>query len=593
MEKIKSRTNYKFIYYIPLIFLIVVLPFITHGKIIELSMEEANFWKGGTTHVDFFCYYKSIGLVLGTCAFLLSFCFLYLSKKVHFNKSTKYYMPMIIYVIFVVISTLLSHYKNTAVIGFMEMYQGMSVLLCYIVITIIIINLVSEENDIKIILTSFAFLSIVMGILGLSQYFGHDFFQSDLGKLIITPKELRGVDLKFTFGKYAIYGTLYNTNFVGSFGALLLPVTTFLFIYSKEIKYNILFYMAAILSYTTWLGSNSRAGYLGIFIACLAAVLFIRKIIKHNIVKILVLFIGFVIATLIFNIASEGKTFTQLGRLNPFKEAQKIEQVLENNIRFKEISVSKNTFTFKTTKETVKGIVDNNNLSFQDQYGNLLTFSKDEKGTIKFDNKNYENYEFVKAENSRLIKCTVYDKKINLYSLKDDTVKVVSFNNKLTEPVEAPRLKLFDGRETFASNRGYIWSRTIPLIKDTLFIGAGPDNFIYIFPQEDYLGKFNTSSGMTNMLVDKPHNMYLQTAINTGVISLISLLIMWFIYLAECIKIYGNRKLTTFTEYMGAAVFLSVIAYLGAGLFNDNIISVTPLFWIMLGTGIGINKLNN
>jgi O-antigen ligase len=96
---------------------------------------------------------------------------------------------------------------------------------------------------------------------------------------------------------------------------------------------------------------------------------------------------------------------------------------------------------------------------------------------------------------------------------------------------------------------------------------------------------------MLNILIDKPHNMYLQTAINTGVISLLALLAIWGIYLFDSFKIFIKGNMESFAEYMGAAIFLSISAYLVAGLFNDNIISVTPLFWILLGMGIGINRM--
>ena len=97
--------------------------------------------------------------------------------------------------------------------------------------------------------------------------------------------------------------------------------------------------------------------------------------------------------------------------------------------------------------------------------------------------------------------------------------------------------------------------------------------------------------GMFNILVDKPHNMYLQTAVNTGVISLLALLAIWGIYIFDSLKIYLKGNMETFAEYMGAATFLSITAYLVAGLFNDSIVSVAPLFWILLGMGIGINKM--
>ncbi|HOK49432.1 MAG TPA: O-antigen ligase family protein, partial [Sedimentibacter sp.] len=138
----------------------------------------------------------------------------------------------------------------------------------------------------------------------------------------------------------------------------------------------------------------------------------------------------------------------------------------------------------------------------------------------------------------------------------------------------------------------YIWSRTIPMLKDTLIIGYGPDNFPMVFPQEDYVGRFNVGNeGMLNIVIDKPHNMYLQTAVNTGVISLLALLAIWGIYIFDSLKIYLKGNMETFAEYMGAATFLSITAYLVAGLFNDSIVSVAPLFWILLGMGIGINKM--
>ena len=115
---------------------------------------------------------------------------------------------------------------------------------------------------------------------------------------------------------------------------------------------------------------------------------------------------------------------------------------------------------------------------------------------------------------------------------------------------------------------------------------------VLVFPQEDYVGRFNVGTdGVIDIVIDKPHNMYLQTAINTGVISLLALITIWGIYLIDSFKIYIKGNMESFTEYMGAAVFLSITAYLAAGIFNDSVVSVAPLFWILLGTGIGINRI--
>ena len=99
----------------------------------------------------------------------------------------------------------------------------------------------------------------------------------------------------------------------------------------------------------------------------------------------------------------------------------------------------------------------------------------------------------------------------------------------------------FEGKEKLGSSRGYIWSRSLPLLKNTLFLGFGPDTFPVYFPQHDYFAKMIFLGNPYN-IVDKPHNVYLQTAINTGLISLIALLAMFGIYLLDCARLYYKRS---------------------------------------------------
>ena len=46
-----------------------------------------------------------------------------------------------------------------------------------------------------------------------------------------------------------------------------------------------------------------------------------------------------------------------------------------------------------------------------------------------------------------------------------------------------------EGHYDFASNRGYIWSRTFPLLKRALLLGVGQDNFAYAFQNDDYVDR--------------------------------------------------------------------------------------------------------
>jgi len=591
INKITSSKNKKVIgYYLPIIFIIVIIPLIMHGKIIELPLDIANFWKGGTTHVDFFNYYKSMALIIGTVASLMAFGGLYLNNKLTLLKEKRYYIPMAVYVVFVIISAVMATNRQVAVEGFIEMNQGVFVLLSYMVLTFIIMNYIQDQRDVKIIVYSFLALTVAEGLLGLGQYFGHDFIQTSLGKWLILPAQLKGYDINFLFGPYTIYGTLYNTNFVGSFAALVLPISVAFYLYENGKKQSIISGIVALLAFVVWVGCNSRAGYLGILVALMLGIIVFRNVIKEKSKKVIMLFVGFVLIAVIFNNVSHGTVSGQFSRLMPSTETKKMESIqTQLPVKFESVLIDENTFIVKTTHETLAIVVDGKSLSFIDGEGNPLGSKIDEEGNVAFVDKKYTSYKF--QISSSEIKADIYGRNLDLQITDEGQIKVVSINNKLTVPVEAPHIKLFDGKETFASNRGYIWSRTIPMMKDTILIGYGPDHFPMFFPQEDYVGRFNTGSGMLDTVVDKPHNMYMQTAINTGVISLLALIIIWAVYLIDSLKTYLWGNINSFVEYIGAATFLSITAYLVAGIFNDNVISVAPLFWILLGLGIGINNM--
>ena len=148
----------------------------------------------------------------------------------------------------------------------------------------------------------------------------------------------------------------------------------------------------------------------------------------------------------------------------------------------------------------------------------------------------------------------------------------------------------FEGYERLGSSRAYIWSRTLPLLKDTILLGHGPDTYAFYFPQNDVIGKLKFFNN-PKMLVDKPHNLYLQIAVNTGLLSLLALLYLWVDYFVSSLILYNNSDLSNWQNRLGIALLGAVAAYLVAGFFNDSVISVAPVFWILLGLGIALNSL--
>jgi len=181
--------------------------------------------------------------------------------------------------------------------------------------------------------------------------------------------------------------------------------------------------------------------------------------------------------------------------------------------------------------------------------------------------------------------------KIKLYfEMKSKYIGIVDFKG---NNIDIDNIKSFGfvGKERLASSRGYIWSRSLPLVKDTLILGHGPDTFAAYFPQQDIKGKMYAYYGDMWQLVDKPHNLYLQIALNTGVISLMAMLALFLMYIIKSFKLYYRSNFDDFYSIAGLAIFLAVCGYLGAALFNDSVVSVAPVFWVLLGMGISINNI--
>lgn len=571
------------IYFMPLLLIAGFVPLIVYGKYVDLEgTTQALYWTGQRQYLDFFSYWKAQWVVVLTTIALVFYIILFIQKKLPFKNLKQYYIPLAIYAIFVIISTIFAIDTQTALWGFVDMYQGMFVLLSYVLITFLTINFVNNERDVNLFVKAFLFLMIVEGLLGITQYFGFDFFRTKTGNSLIIPNNLQVSNLSFPFGPKTIYGTLFNTNFVGSFATLMLPLSVAFLLGAKTKKQRIVSAIAVILMIFTWIGCNSRAGYVGVAVSAIFAVWLFRKlIIKHW--KISATFIVVLISVFIgLNAVSEGAILKRIKTLN-------IKQQLANEdiIKFEEIILGKNNFSIITNKETLNFKVDGDKLYFLDENNNELAITSKSK-QITINDLRYANYKITIPDNYPGVSVTAYSKVINFYIAKDG-VKILGSGGRLTEPKSSPFFEPLRGFETIGSNRGYEWGTTIPMLKDYIFAGAGPDNFPIAFNQDDFVAKLNLIGFDANIVIDKPHNMYLQIALNTGVISLLAFISISAIYIFSSLVLFSKVSFDGLKEKIGTACFISIIGYLVAGMFNDSVTSVAPLFWLILGMGISIN----
>lgn len=580
--KVSKQENPNWIVTIPIILVITILPLILRLKIVELNAQIRPLWTGASTAGDVFSYYKMVFLIICSVALAIG-----LLLNINYIKKAKlniYIILLSLYAILTILSTIFSSHASIALYGFIDRFEGMYVILSYILLTISCVIFIHQKREVAAIYKALAISAFIIGLIGVLQHFGFDIFRTELVKKLIVPFGFSDPSLlKFNFKEHAVYSTLQNPNYVGTYMAMLFPVSIMLFTYSKNRKASILYGILSVVVLLSLFGSLSRTGIAAAFISVGLLFIFSHKRIitcgKRVISLALCLIIAFFIADYFvqFDLSEGASQYIANKRTDEATSIAAIEniQLQGDNIKIKS---------------------NNSELNIKLATDHLAFLDKDNKPiktiingrTYNFEDKTYGQYEVTISETGEVINVKIDNREINFAYTNEKGFMVVKSDGTLAD-IQYPEKIGFSKNENFASDRGYIWSRSIPLLKNTLFIGNGPDTFVAYFPQNDFIGKLNIYRTI-NVVIDKPHNMYLQIGVNTGLASLVILLLLFASYIVNCLRIYRKCSFDNILEVYGLCSFLAVVAYLISGLFNDSVISVAPVFWILLGLGIAINR---
>ena len=135
------------------------------------------------------------------------------------------------------------------------------------------------------------------------------------------------------------------------------------------------------------------------------------------------------------------------------------------------------------------------------------------------------------------------------------------------------------------SRRGYIWHYSNELIKENFIFGYGPDNLYYNFPQlNQHQARF-----LPDTFIDKPHNMYLQVILDTGVFGLIGFMTLLIGLLLKSNKAIDLEKDIYRNTYF-KALMLVIMAYMIQGVVNDNHMTIQPIVYLLMGMGASLVK---
>ena len=600
----KIDESYGIIQNFPLIFFTSIIIVFVRAVFYKRSMEQF-YWAIDDNLVDFFSYYKMVAIII--CAVLVCLLVLYRAFAQSLAiKKTFAYIPIAVYMIFIILSYVFSDYKDFSLLGMNDRFEGTLVLLSYMAMLLYVINTVNNEKNVKYILYSVAAVSFLLGLLGISQAIGHDFFRTRFAGMLITPKEYwDSLDaLVFTFKKNQIYQTVYNINYVSFYLTLLLPVFGLLFINSlmrgnqetliKKIIWGMLFSLLLF----NMIGSASSGGYLGIGVALVVAIIVLNK-------KIL-LWWRPVAVLLVITLIVGGITFDKwLPELRSVAKGAFISGTQSSGDKSLKAKSYIDYMEVIPDEDTIKLSIDGNELTFviftekwplcdiydADGYNIELVESDREEGSYALNDERFRMcaVKAVKDMEGYNYFIIITDDKEWVYLVAANGTYYLNYIGKIVdlEKIEAIGWK---NHQHFGSGRGYIWSRTLPMMKDTVLIGHGADTFCLYFPNNDDIGKYNAGF-KENLFTDKPHNMYMNMAVGTGGISEIAFLVLLIGYFVQSIKIYRRREFDSFLEFSGFGIFLGVFGFAFSGLVNDSTVSVMPMFYGLLGTGISINLM--
>ena len=602
----KEKCLFNNILWIPMIILLAVVPLIVRVTITNPEMLQISTLRLEKT-IDFYSQGKASFLLIMTGIIIIAALFLFKKEWIKKDKKMGVYIgATLLFAGMSLLAALLSEHKSTAWWGIYDRAEGMVTLACYVLIMLYVIYIYNEESHMKYVLGALSVMVGIMTILGVFQYWGHDLIYSEWFQKLIMPGSYSEYVLQMAppaYDKGKIYGTIYHSNYMGSFGVMMLALFAGETLFEKRIGAKLFLCLITLCSAFLLFGSTSRAGLVGFGAVCLMALIILGKQLIYRWKFVIPIVLGGLFFIGGLNVVTKGAIFERVPTLinDAFGLFGKSDPDFDYKavLPIQDIKVKDKTAAIILKEDELIIEYTHDQIVFKDEKGEQIEYTNNGNRLTTTDERFKSlNFELRQGDaNGDGIEdeiLVLYLDATDLFVFKYDNDQGVYLVNSYTlkkEDILYPETFGFKGKERLGSARGYIWSRSIPMLKKTWLIGHGPDTYPLYFPQADAFGKW-WAYDTPKMTVDKPHNMYLQYGINNGGIALLAFLTLVGSYIVNSIRLYAFKKDYTSEEGKGIAVLLAVVGYLGAGLFNDSVVSVAPIFWVLLGLGIAINYRN-
>ncbi|MBQ4506387.1 MAG: O-antigen ligase family protein [Firmicutes bacterium] len=590
-----------------------------------------------TQLLDFFSYNK-MRLIVVCAALALLFMLVRAMERSSIRPDRRNKALLICmggYSLFVLLSYMLSGYKEFSLWGWNDRFEGTVTLLCYMVMLIYMIGHIASERGVRIMLGGITAAIFAEDLLGFFQSIDIDFFRSTAGQKLISPNETlangstvwQQIDslaqqgqlyYKFNFTNRQVYQTVYNINYVSFYLCLVIPVFVMLFIRSwmlasagegdgKGLRSHkagaaLMLVMYAFTLYNFFC-ANSASGYFGLVTMFLLAVFFCRKKLKAWAKPLAVI----ALVTVLVMVSISDRWWPEIKKKIIDRGGSEQELPIDESelLKVSNVITGDDWFSMDISGKTLRVEVSGDQIYVDGDGQPIDVEPSGENGIYLFEDEHFSKWcrlYIIEASDKEIglgIE-TVPNKEIQQRPNKDNvwvfrfTEDGVSYRTpvgKYTALSGSAERFGFEGRERLGSGRGAIWANSLPMLKNSIFIGPGADTYCINYPQYDYGYKYTLQNNIL-IVVDKPHCIYLDIALNTGLVSLVFWLGIIALFVKEslrgCCRVAEHDDLAHFA---GFGAFLGCCAFLVVGLFNDSTVSTMPLFYSMLAIGFACNRL--
>lgn len=580
----------KYIYLV--ILLVPVLVPISFGYHAHtLTKDELLYWSNSGVYHDIQVYPKYLMLLVLTSMSLLTLSFfaksrerrnsLGLSHHLH-TKNIVYIIPFL-YLILAFISAVITN-TSFAWEGFVDRHEGFFTLVGYILVFYLTLVSLQKHKYLELLLCGLMIAAVFQGCIGLLQMLNLDPFRSDWMLNWMIPEGL-ALKIRMPFGYNLAYGTLVNPNYAGQYAATLLPISICMSI-SKKRLLRILGVVALLFLFLLLFGSNARAAFIATFITFVVLFALLWRQVKWTaaILPITLMIIAYIST----NMLIDGKLLADtVSLVNPSVVSDELENLpTESTPQILGIEMTPLDIQYHVVEGdlSIQYNPGTNALSF---YGNGSSLSAISKDDVLYLDHPFQRFTItIKSDRLRI----AYGTRRADFVLKNNQFYIPVSSTALSPTIQNPKKSSLIPNLSFASARGFLWAVALPMLPNYLIYGVGPDGFATAFPQNDILDKLNVY-GSAFMVINKPHNWFLQIAIETSLLSLILILLFTFIILFKSITHYIQNRFSLHNEpstipdrTIFAGIICGILAYLVCALANDSSLGTAPLFWSMLGS---------